>query len=376
MEYRSFYQLSEDPFTLTPDPRYLFLSENYQEVLSTVADGVTEQKGFVVLLGEVGTGKTTLVRHLLGQFGPHIQTAFIFNAINSLEDLLQMVLHDLDVACQSRNRSEMINALNEYALEEAAAGRYVVLIIDEAQRLSTDILEEFRMLSNLETPRRKLLQIILVGQPELRENLMRADLRQFRQRIGVVAELWPLTLRETDRYVAHRLRVAGGVGNGLFTRRSLRQIHKASHGIPRLINAICGRALAVGYDRQARQIDHRLIKVAVGHWAVLGDDAFAVRASSRAWSTTARQRQARRVRRWAAATTLGLLALSLLLGMMQQNHAFMQRLSHTWAQAAAWGDAILDNLSRAKEEKTRPPLSKDATDAHQSAPSDRELKQR
>jgi general secretion pathway protein A len=264
--YAQFYGLSESPFALTPDPRYLFLSDAHKEALASATYGVQERKGFVLILGEVGTGKTTLIRHLLGRFGPNIRTVFVFNPAVSFLELLQLVLRDLELPCPSVRRVEMIETLNEYLLKEAAEGRYVVLIIDEAQHLSPTVLEEVRMLSNLETARGKLIQILLVGQPELGEKLGRPELRQLRQRIGLVAELKPLSHQETVQYVTHRLDVAGYKGQQIFTRRALRIIHQASGGIPRLVNVICDKALLLAYGSESAKVKGRLIREVLKDW--------------------------------------------------------------------------------------------------------------
>jgi general secretion pathway protein A len=232
--------------------------------------GVHERKGFILILGEVGTGKTTLVRHILGQSGTNIKMAFICTPVTSFEELLQAVFQDLEISCQSRQRFEMINALRDYLLQEATAGRYVVLIIDEAQHLSTAALEDLRMISNVETAHSKLLQIILVGQPELGEKLGRHDLRQLRQRIGLVVQLQPLTFQETSQYIAHRLQGAGHAGGKIFTRRAVQRIYRASGGIPRLINVICDKALVLGYGADARQVTARVVKEVVKDWSVFG----------------------------------------------------------------------------------------------------------
>lgn len=268
--YHEFYALQESPFTLTPDPKYLFMSEAHEEALASMSYGVHERKGFVLILGEVGTGKTTLVRHVLAQSDTHIKTAYVFQTVTCFEDLLLLVLRDLEIACRSRQRLAMIDTLNDYLLQEASAGHIVVLILDEAQNLPVDILEELRLLSNLETSQHKLLQIILVGQPELGEKLGRPELRQLRQRIGLVAQLKPLTRRQTAQYVQHRLRVAGYEEGILFNRRAVKQIQRASGGIPRLINVICDQALVLGYGANARQINGRIIKEVVKDWAVFG----------------------------------------------------------------------------------------------------------
>jgi general secretion pathway protein A len=268
--YHQFYGVVESPFALTPDPKYLFLSEAHKEALASIIYGVKEQKGFVLITGEVGTGKTTLIRHILKQFETRIRSVFIFNSISSLEELLQMVLQDLELPYQHRSRFEMITILNEYLLREMEAGRYVVFILDEAQHLSISLFEEIRLLSNLETAHSKLLQIILVGQPELGEKLGLPGLRQLRQRIGLTAELKPLNLGETAQYIAHRLAVAGYEGPQLFTYKALKKLYHASGGIPRLINVICDKALALGYGVGARQINDQIITQVTKDWAVFG----------------------------------------------------------------------------------------------------------
>lgn len=261
--YHNFYGLRESPFALTPDPKYLFLSEAHKEALASMTYGVQERKGFVLILGEAGTGKTTLIRHILGQLGTNIRSVFIFNSVGSFNNLLEMMFRDLDLSTDRRRRGSMVDTLNEYLLLETAAGRYVVLIIDEAQHLSSVVLEEIRMLSNLETASSKLLQIILVGQPELAEKLGSLNLRQLRQRISLVTELTPLTFDETVRYIAHRLEVAGHKGDGMFTRGALAEIYRVSGGIPRLINVICDQSLVMGYGAGAHRITRRIVKTVV-----------------------------------------------------------------------------------------------------------------
>src|SRR5262245_29292329 len=258
--YAQFYGFNESPFALTPDPRYLFLSEPHKEALASAVYGVQERKGFVLILGEVGTGKTTLIRHLLGRFGPNIRSVFVFNPAVSFTELLQLILRDLELPCGSLRRVEMIDTLNDYLLKEAAAGRYVVVIIDEAQHLSPAVLEEVRMLSNLETARGKLIQILLVGQPELGEKLGRPELRQLRQRNSLVAELKPLSYEDTVQYIAHRLEVAGRSDAGIFSGKALKAIYRASGGIPRLVNVLCDKALVLGYAAGAKVIKAKLVR--------------------------------------------------------------------------------------------------------------------
>jgi len=311
--YAQFYGLRESPFALTPDPRYLFMSEPHKEALASAVYGVQERKGFVLILGEVGTGKTTLIRHLLGRFGPNIRSVFVFNPAVSFMELLQLILRDLELPCPSMRRVEMIDTLNDYLLKEAAAGRYVVVVIDEAQHLSPTVLEEVRMLSNLETARGKLIQILLVGQPELGEKLGRPELRQLRQRISLVAELKPLSYDDTVQYIAHRLEVAGREDGGLFSRRALKVIYRASGGIPRLVNVICDKALVLGYAASAKVIKSRIIKEVLKDWKPFQQRVAGPTPRSRGRAALRRRvPTSRPLRRIAAAVALGLAGAALI----------------------------------------------------------------
>jgi general secretion pathway protein A len=310
--YAQFYGLRESPFALTPDPRYLFMSEPHKEALASAVYGVQERKGFVLILGEVGTGKTTLIRHLLGRFGPNIRSVFVFNPAVSFMELLQLMLRDLELPCPSMRRVEMIDTLNDYLLKEAAAGRYVVVIIDEAQHLSPTVLEEVRMLSNLETARGKLIQILLVGQPELGEKLGRPELRQLRQRISLVAELKPLSYEDTVRYIAHRLEVAGREDGGPFSRRALKVIYRASGGIPRLVNVICDKALVLGYGAGSKVIKSRIIKEVLQDWKPFQRPPGPTPRSRSRAVLRRRVPTSRPLRRIAAAVALGLAGAALI----------------------------------------------------------------
>ena len=266
--YQDAFGLRDSPFGLTPDPRYLFLTDAHKEAIASVTYGLQERKGFVLILGEVGTGKTTIIRHILGRLGPDTKAAFVFNPAIGFEELLRVVLRELEVPCRSRLRTEMVETLHRFLLDEAVAGRVVALIIDEAQHLSSTVLEELRMLSNLETTRSKLLQIILVGQPELGAKLARPELRQVRQRVGLVAELRPLSRSETRDYIRHRLEVAGGDQRAIFTRRALRLIHRGSAGIPRLINIACDKAMILAYGAGRRRVNRGLVAAALEDWTI------------------------------------------------------------------------------------------------------------
>ena len=262
--YIEFFGLSEKPFSITPDPRYLYLSERHAEALAHLLYGVTESGGFIQLTGEVGTGKTTLVRSLLEQLPEHARVALVLNPRLSSTEFLEAICEELGINISKIRGSVkgLVDELNACLLDAHAAGDRVVLIVDEAQNLSPDVLEQIRLLTNLETAKQKLLQIILIGQPELREVLARVELRQLAQRITGRYHLQPLSSPETSMYVRHRLSIAGSTSE-LFPPRALRVIHRASSGVPRLINVICDRALLGAYTREQRQVDHKLARRAV-----------------------------------------------------------------------------------------------------------------
>ena len=264
--YTSFFGLSEKPFAITPDPRYLYLSERHAEALAHLLYGINESGGFIQLTGEVGTGKTTVVRTLLSRVPQHADVAVILNPRVTSGEFLLTICEELGIALSESDRGsvkEMIDALNRRLLSTHANGRRVIVIVDEAQNLDADVLEQVRLLTNLETPTQKLLQIILIGQPELRELLARNDLRQLAQRITGRYHLHPLTREETKGYVKHRLRVAGAAGE-IFSAAALDEIHRISGGIPRVINVTCDRALLGAYTTDTRRIDTALVRRAAG----------------------------------------------------------------------------------------------------------------
>ena len=259
--YTSFFGLNEKPFSITPDPRYLFMSERHGEALAHLVYGVTESGGFMQLTGEVGTGKTTLCRTLLLNRMPgNADVAVVLNPQLSAPEFLEAICEELGIDIPSPGGSfkALINALNEHLLSAHAEGRRTILIVDEAQNLAPDVLEEVRLLTNLETSKQKLLQIILIGQPELRELLARNDLRQLAQRITGRYHLEPLTRDETNQYIEHRLKVAGALGE-VFDTGAKNAVFKLSQGVPRLINVICDRALLGAYSQGSRIVNRRLI---------------------------------------------------------------------------------------------------------------------
>lgn len=258
--YEEFYGFRDNPFRLTPDPDYLFLSTNHQEALGHLLFGVREGSGVVVITGEIGAGKTMLLRTLVRNLDSSTIVAYIFNPALSAVELLQTINADLGLPSSSTSKKELIEALNRFLLDQQAAGRRVVVIVDEAQDLEPSVLEQLRLLSNLETERAKLLQIMLVGQPELRDILARPDLAQLDQRVTLRWHLGPLNEDETKSYVRHRVRVAAD-GRELvhFSADALTTVYRISHGIPRLVNILCHRALLIGYTREERRIEREAI---------------------------------------------------------------------------------------------------------------------
>jgi len=264
--YLSFFGLSEKPFAITPDPRYLFLSERHAEALAHLLYGINESGGFIQLTGEVGTGKTTVVRTLLSRVPHHADVAVILNPRVTPVEFLLTICEELGVTIADADRGSvkvMVDALNQRLLAAHAEGRRIIVIVDEAQNLSAEVLEQVRLLTNLETPTQKLLQIILIGQPELRELLDRTELRQLAQRITGRYHLEPLSREETGRYVRHRLRVAGSVED-FFTASALAEVHRLAAGVPRVINVTCDRALLGAYTQETRKVTASLVRRAAG----------------------------------------------------------------------------------------------------------------
>ena len=262
--YTSFFGLREKPFAITPDPRYLYLSERHAEALAHLLYGINEAGGFIQLTGEIGTGKTTVIRSLLEQLPGHADVALILNPRVTPAEFLLTICEELHVHVPESGRGStkvLMDLLGRHLLDTHARGRRVVLIVDEAQNLGTETLEQVRLLTNLETATTKLLQIILIGQPELRELLDRPELRQLAQRITGRYHLSPLSQAETAGYVKHRMRVAGATAEA-FTPTALREVHRLSHGIPRVINVICDRALLGAFTQEDHRVGAALIRQA------------------------------------------------------------------------------------------------------------------
>jgi general secretion pathway protein A len=261
--YLQYYGLTEAPFDITPNPRFLFYGAKHREAYNHLLYGIRERKGFVQLTGEVGAGKTTLCRALLEQLQGEFATALILNPVMSPDELMKAIAIEFGLPVNGLDRLDTIATINQFLLQQVMRKQDAVLIIDEAQDLTDELLEQVRLLSNLETDNRKLLQIVLMGQPELRERINNPRLRQLRQRITVRYHLPPLTRFEVSQYVQHRLEVAGAKGAPYFTQPAMWRIYRYSQGIPRLLNAICDKALLAGYVHQREKIDFRMIGQAV-----------------------------------------------------------------------------------------------------------------
>jgi general secretion pathway protein A len=259
--YKEFYGLRANPFNVNPDPRYLFLTRHTEEALACLTYGIQSRKGFVLLTGEVGTGKTTLINKLLEWLRlQQVATAFIFNSRLNVPQFLDYMMADFGVPCDSKAKSQILLRLYNWLLDRYRAGETAVLIVDEAQNLSDEVLEEIRMLTNLETFTEKLLQIVLVGQPELEQKLKQPQLRQLRQRLTLRAKTHALTLDETKAYVQQRLRIAGSNGQQIFEPEAVAAIHRYASGIPRVINLLCEHCLVSSFVDQQKVVGPAVVE--------------------------------------------------------------------------------------------------------------------
>ena len=270
--YEAFFGLDERPFSLTPNPRYVFYSDRYRAALEQLRYGLEHKEGFLLLTGMVGTGKTTLCRDLLGHLdGRRYRTALLFNPFLDAREMLQALLNEFGCSYPPQaSKKELHDRLNTFLLAQLVHGYTCVAIFDEAQHLSSEFLEQIRVLSNLETEQEKLLQIVLVGQPELRDRIQQPDLAQLDQRVSVRCTLANLDEEETERYVYHRLNVAGGRGRVTLSRAAVHEVHKESEGVPRLVNLICDRALLAAFVDRDTEIDRDHVRRGVE--ALRGDD--------------------------------------------------------------------------------------------------------
>jgi general secretion pathway protein A len=259
--YQRFFGLRESPFNVNPDPRYLYLTRHIQEALAGLTYGIQNRKGFILLTGEVGTGKTTLLNRLLDWLrGQRVATAYIFNSKLEVNHLFDFMMADFEIPCESRDKSQVLLRLNHWLLERYRAGETAVLIVDEAQNLSAEVLEEIRLLTNLETSTEKLLQIVLTGQPELEEKLKIPQLRQLRQRITLRCKTSALSLEETFGYIAERLRIAGATGEPIFSKEAIQTVHLYSRGIPRVVNLLCEHSMINAYVDSLRPVPAQLVE--------------------------------------------------------------------------------------------------------------------
>ena len=259
--YQRFFGLKESPFNVNPDPRYLYLTRQIQEALAGLTYGIQNRKGFILLTGEVGTGKTTLLNRLLDWLhGQRMATAYIFNSRLEVDHLFDYMMADFEIPCESREKSQVLLKLNQWLLERYRAGKTAVLIVDEAQNLAPEVLEEIRLLTNLETSTEKLLQIVLTGQPELEEKLKMPSLRQLRQRITLRCHTAPLSLEETFGYIAERLRIAGASGEPIFSKEAIQTVHLYSQGIPRVVNLLCEHSMINAYVDSLRPVPAHMVE--------------------------------------------------------------------------------------------------------------------
>ena len=261
--YLEFYGLRENPFNVTSDPSFLYLSKSHKEALSHLLYGIKERKGFLEITGEVGAGKTTLCKALLRRLDSNTKTAFILNSNLSDMQLLESIVEDFGLEPSRRTRLSLMRALNNFLLQELKEKANVVLILDEAQNLKLSTLESVRLLSNLETDKEKLFQIVLVGQPELRRKLASPELLQLKQRIGVRFHISPLEKDEIEKYISHRLSVAGCSGDLRFTEEAVEKIFEYSKGVPRLINILCDKALLSGFVLETKIIERDLVEKSI-----------------------------------------------------------------------------------------------------------------
>ena len=259
--YKGFFGLTDNPFNVNPDPRFLYFTKEIEEAFSGLKYGIQNRKGFITLTGEVGTGKTTLVNRLLDWLHEErVRTAFLFNSRMNSSQLFDFILAEFGISCDSRSKSQLLMKLNGFLLDRFRAGETTVLIVDEAQNLTYPVLEEIRLLTNLETSTEKLLQIVLSGQPELEEKLKLPQLRQLRQRIMLRCKTSALSKEQTHDYIVERLRIAGHDGTPIFSPDAVAMVHKYSVGIPRVINLLCEHSLINAYVEQQRPISAKIVE--------------------------------------------------------------------------------------------------------------------
>ncbi len=261
--YKSFYNLRENPFNITADPSFFFASQRHEEAFNHLVYGINSRKGIIVITGEIGTGKTTLCRMLLNRISENVKTALILNPSFSDIQLLELITHDLGIKTKMKSKLDLVRAISAFLVDQSAQGFNVAIIIDECQNLNIHQLEEIRLLSNLETEKEKLLQIILVGQPELNDKLRNHALRQLNQRVAVRYHVLPLDKSEIRSYIEHRLKTAGADQRLEFTPQAIEAIFNYSQGTPRVINIVCDRALLAGFVQETFVINEKIIELCI-----------------------------------------------------------------------------------------------------------------
>jgi general secretion pathway protein A len=264
--YLNYFNLSERPFSITPDLQFLYMGKQYKQAMDTLLYSIEQRLGIVMLTGEVGTGKTMMTRALLARLAETVKTALVVNPLLSVPELLKAITKDFGITVRVASPQKQIEALTKFLVAGAEQGQNALVIVDEAQNLSKEALETLRMLTNLETPKHKLLQVLLVGQPELMRMLATHELRQLDQRITARSHLIPLSIEELTRYIYHRLCTAGGGGKVFFDPKAIRLIAAESRGLPRLINILCDRALMAAFVKETNVIDKDVLRVAIADW--------------------------------------------------------------------------------------------------------------
>jgi len=334
----TFFGLQQNPFNPTSDPRFLYLSPGHRECLAQLVYGVQEHKGFVLLTGEVGTGKTTLLRTLLGRLDGNTASAFVSDTTLPFEGLLEYILEDFGIAKPGASHVQRLIALNNFLIERRRAGQNSVLVLDEAQNLGLHALEQIRLLSNFETHTDKLLQILLVGQPELLATLDRPDLRQLKQRIGLRCRILPLTPTQTGEYIRIRLRIAGAADPGLFSDAAIARVAEFSGGVPRLINTLCDHCLVIGYADQIRRIDRKIVEEAIEYFEEGERRPRKLRRPLSSWR--------RMLGRWSVSAAAGLILASAAALTVAHSTEFRQALDRSTATLSGLAHAAISVLTQ------------------------------
>lgn len=319
--YCDFYQLRERPFNVTADPKFLYLNARYREALASLQYGITQRKGFVTLIGEAGTGKTTLLKKLLDELDEGTRTVFIFNTNVTFDEILEYIFAEFDLPVHNGKRLYMLQRLNAFLLEELQHGRNVALLIDEAQDLDQVALEDLRLLSNLETAKEKILQIVLSGQPELGQKLGSPGLRQLRQRVAINCRLLPLTREEISEYIQARLSAAGGADPKLFTRDAEDRIYEISMGIPRLVNVVCDNSLVIGYALGKRRIGAEVVTEAAADLLTMEPPQEVADTVDAPIAVSAPPRS----RRWSQLGVVAVVLVAIIVGLLSVGRSLLQR---------------------------------------------------